>query len=205
MPSRTLRQYGTEVLTGPFGTVLSASEYVQGGVPLINPTHIKDGRILPEYGVSVTNQAADRIRRHRLAAGDIVMGRKGDVGRSAIVTRREHGWLCGSDSIAIRSGPSLRPGYLALALRCSLYRQQLAGMSTGAMVQSVNEGALLRLAIPSLGLADQDHAIEHSSKVLAQWTAADAGLRRQSVLLLERRQALITAAVTGELEIPVAT
>lgn len=141
--SRTLRQYGTHVLTGPFGTVLAASEYVDGGVPLVNPTHIKAGRILPEDGVTVPEHVANRISRHRLAVGDLVMGRKGDVGRAAIVTRREDGWICGSDSIAIRCGATLDPDYLAVTLLIDLYRQQLARNSTGAMVLNVNEGTLL--------------------------------------------------------------
>ena len=88
-PSRTLRQYGTNVLTGPFGTVLTASEYVEGGVPLVNPTHIRSGEIVPEPEVTVPEQVAARISRHRLSVGDVVMGRKGDVGRSAIISERE--------------------------------------------------------------------------------------------------------------------
>ena len=81
----TLRQAGTKVVTGPFGTQLSAAEYVRGGVPVINPTHIIEGRLQPEEHVTVPSSVVDRLRRHRLHVGDIVMGRKGDVGRAALI------------------------------------------------------------------------------------------------------------------------
>ena len=65
--------------TGPFGTQLSASEYIEGGVPVINPTHIVGSTIVPNAAVSVTAEKADALSRHDLVAGDIVLGRKGEV------------------------------------------------------------------------------------------------------------------------------
>lgn len=196
-PSRTLRQFGTRVLTGPFGTVLSAEEYIVSGVPLVNPTHIIDGRIVPEDGISVSQQVAERISRHRLAAGDLVMGRKGDVGRAAIVTADEAGWICGSDSIAIRCGEDLLPEFLAWALRVHLYRQQLARTSTGAMVANVNEGTLLGLRLPALRPDEQRSAVQRSTKVSLQRDQLRERLLKHAGLLAEHRQALITGAVAG--------
>ena len=200
-PSRTLRQYGTNVLTGPFGTVLTASEYVEGGVPLVNPTHIRSGEIVPEPEVTVPEQVAARISRHRLSVGDVVMGRKGDVGRSAIISEREDGWVCGSDSIAIRCGHDLEPEYLATTLHIDLYRQQLARSSSGAMVLNVNEGTLLEFSLPDLDRAEQLAAIGSSRRALSFQNGLVGRLTRQLDLLAEHRQALITAAVTGELDV----
>lgn len=96
-----LRRAGARVTTGPFGTALSAAEYVHGAVPVINPTHIKDSRINPSLSETVPPEVAIRLRRHMLRAGDMVVGRKGDIGRSALVNSDQDGWICGSDSIAI--------------------------------------------------------------------------------------------------------
>ncbi|MDB4818319.1 hypothetical protein OAG98_01805 [Acidimicrobiales bacterium] len=200
--NRTLRQYGTNVLTGPFGTVLAASEYIDGGIPLVNPTHIKAGRVVPEEGVGVSEQVANRIARHRLSKGDIVMGRKGDVGRSAVITEREDGWVCGSDSIAIRCSAYLEPEFLAAALRIGLYRQQLERTSTGAMVLNVNEGILLGLLLPSATREEQRQSVVGAHRVLDRHASLRSNMSRQLDLLVEHRQALITAAVTGELRVP---
>jgi type I restriction enzyme, S subunit len=82
-PLRTLRQCGTRLTTGPFGTMLAASEYVDGGVPLINPTHLRAGRFIPDPQVSVDEITTERLRKHRLRRSDLIIGRHGDMGRSA--------------------------------------------------------------------------------------------------------------------------
>jgi type I restriction enzyme S subunit len=204
-PMQTLRQFGAKVLTGPFGTQLSAGEYVCDGIPLVNPTHIQGGRLVPESHITVDRSTAARLSRHKLYSGDIVMGRKGNVGRSAIVTDLEEGWICGSDSIAIRTGALLRPGFLSLWLRLHLARQYLAAASTGAMMANVNESLLLTLPVPKVGLAAQ-HSIEEAFQRRSNpHYATETRLVRQIDLLIERRQALITSAVIGELEIPAAS
>ena len=200
--SRTLRQYGTRVFTGPFGTLLAASEYTTSGVPLINPTHIIRGRLVPESNISVPPEVAVRLSRYRLRSGDLVMGRKGDVGRAAIVPPEADGWICGSDSIAIRTDPdSLQTEFLAAVLNLSLYRQQLEAHSTGAMVANVNESVLLRLRIPDLSLEEQDSAVHLARESAELFQRAADTLQTQISLLQEHRQALITTAVTGQLNI----
>ncbi|MEU3621054.1 restriction endonuclease subunit S [Amycolatopsis coloradensis] len=199
----SLRQFGTSVLTGPFGTQLAASEYISGGVPVINPTHIKRGKITPEEIVSVAASAAARLSRHRLSAGDLVMGRKGDVGRTAIVDARADGWLCGSDSIAIRPSPErLIPAYLAMVMSIDIYRQQLMAKSTGATLANVNESTLKDLRVPHRSVVSQEECVRMAEHVNECYERLVSALEQQISLLREHRQALITAAVTGEMKVP---
>jgi len=201
--TRSLRQYGTSVVTGPFGTQLSANEYVAGGVPVINPTHISGGSIEPDHNVTVSESVSARLIRHRLGIGDIVMGRKGDVGRAALVREVSSGWICGSDSIAIRTDPNrLYPEFLSLALQVSLFRQQLEATSTGATLGNVNESNLLALRVPDKSLDGQRAAVANARAALGLVKQVRERLGSQLGLLRERRQALISAAVTGQLQVP---
>ena len=203
MPMSTLRQSRTRLVTGPFGTQLAASEYATGGTPVINPTHIADGRIDPDPDVAVPLAVAVRLARHRLERGDIVMGRKGDVGRAAVIGPREYGWICGSDSIAIRTDPQrVLPDYLALVMSMGYYRQQLEARSTGAMVANVNESILMDFRVPAVPPERQREIIAAGHRIRRLRRRAVAAIEGQAALLIERRQALITAAVTGQLEIP---
>jgi type I restriction enzyme S subunit len=203
IPTATLRQLRTTVITGPFGTQLAASEYTRGGVPLINPTHISDGRLTPDPEVAVLRDVARRLIRHRLDVGDIVMGRKGDVGRAAVVGPTEAGWICGSDSIAIRTaGERLLPEFLAVALRSDYYRQQLEAQSTGAMVASVSESILLAFRVPNVPIDEQKRIVEAGREAHRSRALIVDLLRGQAERMEEWRQALITAAVTGQLPIP---
>lgn len=201
---KTLRQCGVRVCTGPFGTQLAAEEYVEAGVPIVNPSHIRDGEITPEPGAAVPSAlATSRLARHQLRLGDIVMGRKGDVGRAALVTEREEGWVCGSDSIAIRTeGSKLSPAYLATVLHVAFFRQELASRSTGATLTNVNESNLLALQVPALTWLAQMSVASQCHQIRNRTRGTVRVFTRQIALLQERRQALITAAVTGELDVP---
>lgn len=196
-PSATLRQLGTTVLTGPFGSVLAASEYVDGGVPLVNPTHISsDGDVRPDPSVTVSSSTAQRLARHRLREGDLVLGRKGDVGRSALIGAREAGWLCGSDSIAVRCKTErLVPEYLAAALSTAFYRQQLVAGSTGATLMNVNEPTLLGLRLPVRSLELQVEIVEQIDAIRLEMSELRSLLDRQIALLGEHRQSAVAAAV----------
>jgi type I restriction enzyme S subunit len=44
--------------TGPFGSALHQSDYVDGGIPVINPMQIIDGKIAPTPWMAV-REAAD--------------------------------------------------------------------------------------------------------------------------------------------------
>jgi type I restriction enzyme S subunit len=97
-------QGGGSVQTGPFGSQLHASDYVEHGIPVIMPVNLGDNRIIEHAiaRVSVATQA--RLTRHLLQERDIVYGRRGDIGRRALVRRHESGWLCGTGCLRIRFG-----------------------------------------------------------------------------------------------------
>jgi type I restriction enzyme S subunit len=201
-PMISLRQAGARVVTGPFGTQLAANEYVDGGVPIINPTHIVDGSLRPSEHESVPHGVARRLARHRLSPGDIVVGRKGDLGRAALVSENAAGWICGSDSIALRPDASeTLPGFLALVLQSAYYRQQLLARSVAATMPSLNEGTLLGFRVPNIELEVQRRACVRAESSRGRVRSALAAVNRQVVLLREHRQALITAAVTGQLDL----
>lgn len=66
------------LLTGPFGSTLSAKEFVEGGVPVIHPSHIRDGRATVDPKSTLPQERANSLERWQVAEGDIVLMRKGD-------------------------------------------------------------------------------------------------------------------------------
>jgi type I restriction enzyme, S subunit len=90
------------IQTGPFGSQLHESDYVEGGIPLVNPAHIIDGRVVPDEQSTVDEATASRLTRHQLRTGDIIMGRRGEIGRCSVISAREHGWICGTGSLVVR-------------------------------------------------------------------------------------------------------
>jgi hypothetical protein len=92
----------SEVLTGPFGSLLHKSDYVSDGIPLINPINIVDGQIIVGTEKTVSRETLNRLRSYALSEGDIVFGRRGEIGRCAVVGPEQAGWLCGTGCFFIR-------------------------------------------------------------------------------------------------------
>lgn len=89
----------SELKTGPFGTQLSASEYVSEGIPVINVKNIGYGSIIETGLDCVGANTLKRLSEHILKVGDIVFGRKGSVDRHCLIRKDQEGWMQGSDCI----------------------------------------------------------------------------------------------------------
>src|ERR1700742_353191 len=90
-----------DIRTGPFGSQLHESDYCEIGTPVVMPKDIATGRVDEATIARVSLDHVERLSHHRLAKGDIVYGRRGDIGRKALVSEREAGWLCGTGCLRI--------------------------------------------------------------------------------------------------------
>jgi type I restriction enzyme M protein len=90
---------------------------------------------------------AGRHARYGLTAGDIVCPRTGTLGRYALVSSDEAGWLLGPGCMRIRPGDGVLPGYLLHYLNGSAARDWLMEHQTGSVIHQVNSGTLGELPI----------------------------------------------------------
>lgn len=145
------RRSGGSVQTGPFGSQLHASDYVPGGVPSIMPENIGDNRVT-EAGIARISEAdAARLDRYRVRAGDIVLARRGDVGRRALIRESQDGWLCGTGCLRVRLGrDGMDPAYVAYALGHPRVREWIVRHAHGATMANLNTAIIetLPIAVP---------------------------------------------------------
>ncbi|WP_417288961.1 restriction endonuclease subunit S [Corynebacterium variabile] len=199
--SRRLRRLLTSSITGPFGTQLKASEYVNDCVPVVNPTHIVDSRIRPDRSITVTNEKSVELERFRIFPGDVILGRKGDVDKAAVVSEVEEGYICGSDSMALRPSGEVNGEYLWWYLQSPSAHRQLEQWSVGSTVAGLNQRTISHLEIPTMDLSGQ---LEICAYLNAQTSRIDELISESEDLIAlsqERRAALITAAVTGQIDV----
>src|SRR3712207_4036140 len=76
---------GGDIQTGPSGSQLHASDYVDDGIPSIMPQNIGDNRIEVQDIARITEADARRLNRYLVRKGDIVYSRRGDVEKRALV------------------------------------------------------------------------------------------------------------------------
>lgn len=166
--------------TGPFGSSLHKADYVVGGIPLINPTHIQEGRLVPEDDVAVGEEKFAELRDFALEVGDVVMGRPGEMGRCAVVTHAERGWLCGTGSIIVRPRAGVDPEFLQRFLASPATVQALERDSVGTTMVNLNQKILLSLKVALPSLKEQRRIAEILGKVDAL-----RGKRRETIAKLD--------------------
>ncbi|MGQ4808442.1 hypothetical protein NKDENANG_01825 [Candidatus Entotheonellaceae bacterium PAL068K] len=185
--------------TGPFGSQLHAEEYVTGGIPVVNPSHLKAGRICADDRVSVDQATAERLAIHRLRPSDIVFARRGEPGRCGVVELVQAGWLCGTGSLRARLRPEVAdPYYVALVFTETRVSDGLTFESVGSTMDNLNTEILgaCQLGLPPL--SEQRAIVAHLATETTRLDALCSATERTIALLKERRTALITAAVTGQ-------
>ena len=188
--------------TGPFGSQLHSEDYVTGGTPVVNPSHLAGGRIHAAEGVSVDEATADRLAVHRLSLGDIVFARRGEMGRCGVVEAENVGWLCGTGSLRARLRKnSAVPHYLALVFAETGMSDMLAVQSVGSTMNNLNTEILGGCHVPMPPLEEQHVIVDHVDRETIRLDAIRSKTERTIALLKERRTALISAAVTGQTDV----
>jgi type I restriction enzyme S subunit len=156
---KRLGDFAAAVSTGPFGSLLHKSDYVDDGVPLVNPINIVGDRIVPDPTKLIDKATKQRLTNYVLEEGDIVVGRRGDIGRCAVIGSDESGWICGTGSFFIRPLPSIDSQFLAHLIRSDVYREMLEQASTGATMKNLSNTALRDLFIAVPPLPDQQRIV----------------------------------------------
>ena len=117
---------------GPFGTQLHQEDYIENGIPLINPSHIKNGKIVPNLKLSVSQSKYGELSQYHLKLNDVLLGRRGEMGRCAVVTKKEVGWLCGTGSLFLRPNvEKINPFFLEMLLSSDSIKRYLENVSQG--------------------------------------------------------------------------
>ena len=143
-----------DVQTGPFGSQLHQSDYVDVGIPSIMPVNIGDRmNISTEKIVYITEEDAMRLSRYRVQKGDIVYSRRGDVEKCAYINEDEAGWLCGTGCLRIRiDSTHADPKFVAYYLSTEDMKSWISNNAVGTTMPNLKSSILQQvpLSLPSL-------------------------------------------------------
>jgi type I restriction enzyme S subunit len=155
-----------DIQTGPFGTQLKASAYVDDGIPVINVRNIGHGSLKPEKLEYVNDETAHRLSMHLLKANDIVFGRKGAVDRHLFVRKEQENWLQGSDCMMLRIWTSdVNPQFLSYCFLAPSHQTWMIAQSGNkATMASLNQDTIKRITVPLPDRAKQDRVVEVLSR-----------------------------------------
>lgn len=201
MPLNRVLQQLTNGYVGP-----TRDLFVDEGVPYLQSLHIKHGRIdfsRRPYYVSPA-WAAERPRI-RLGFEDILIVQTGAIGEVGIVDESFVGASCHALLIARTDRSRLRPRFLWHALRSHWGRHALVREQTGALHPHLEAGNVRFMKFPIPSLRTQDRVVADTEAITRDVRTIQLALTRRLSLQAERRQALITAAVTGQFDVSTAS
>lgn len=125
-----------DIKIGPFGSVLHKNDYIEDGHPVINPAHIIDGRVAPDYKLTISEEKYMELNSYQMEKGDVVLGRRGEMGRCAVVPKDQ--MLCGTGSLFIRSKGEVSPDFLQKIISYPTFKLKIENMSVGVTMQNLN-------------------------------------------------------------------
>ena len=125
-----------EIRIGPFGSLLHQEDYITGGHALVNPSHIIEGQICIDEKLTVSDKKYDELSAYQLKIDDIVLGRRGEMGRCAVV--HQEGLLCGTGSMIIRPNTQMRPYFLQNIISNPAYKKNIEDKAVGVTMMNLN-------------------------------------------------------------------
>ncbi len=136
---------------GPFGAQLHSYDYTPGGIPVVMPADMTEGKVVLDRIARVPEIKAAELQQHRVLEGDILLPRRGELDRRAWISATEAGWLCGTGSIRIRVSSEINPRGVFYALSTPSTVNWLKANAVGTTMPNLNSKivAAIPLKLPS--------------------------------------------------------
>ena len=186
-------------ITGPFGSALHKSDYVADGIPLINPMNIIGGKVVPIDKMLVSPETVERLSSFKVAPNDIVIARRGDMGRCAVVQPEQEGWLCGTGSFVLRFPAVLCSEYFAVCLRSPYSVEYLSGNSIGNTMLNLNQAILKSILLPVPPCTEQNRIINSIIDVDIHLTEITNQREALVMYIAKAKSKILDLAIRGQL------
>ena len=169
-----------EIKIGPFGSLLHKEDYIAGGHSLVNPSHIIDGKIAPDDKLTISDEKYVELSAYHLRTGDVVMGRRGEMGRCAVV--KQPGLLCGTGSLLIRTNGDLSADYIQKIISFPSFKRTIEDMAVGQTMPNLNVPIVSAFQIIKPPKSVQNQYYTFVAQVDKSKVAVEAALNETQIL-----------------------
>lgn len=142
-----------DVQTGPFGSQLHNSDYVDKGTPIITVEHLGERKLSHNSMPFVCEEDRVRLHKYGLMIGDLVFSRVGSVDRCSLISKGEDGWLFSGRCLRVRPHVSvLYPQYLYYYFCLENIKEYIRSIAVGATMPSINTKILseVQITVPQI-------------------------------------------------------
>lgn len=184
---------------GPFGSALHKEDYIHDGIPVVNPQYIVNQEICPDNRKSISESKADSLSAYKMCVNDIIIGRRGEMGRTAPVGEREAGWLCGTGCMLLRLKKEYNANFYSRVIASQQSKQYLEAHAVGSTMKNLNEKIIRNLPVPIYSVSEQ----QEIARILDRLLDREEKVRQSAESVLESidrmKQSILARAFRGEL------
>ncbi|HIE8962006.1 TPA: restriction endonuclease subunit S [Klebsiella pneumoniae] len=196
---KTFKEIGITIKTGPFGSALHKDDYVLDGVPVINPMHIKDGVIYPSDSMTISNEKFLELSSWALEHNDIIVGRRGEMGRAAIIHDSSKKMLCGTGSLILRGNEKILPKYLEFIIRSPDAIDYFSRESVGTTMINLNQKIINGLSVNLPSIEKQLEIVDYIEKFHHYSATIEKMIGNALLRINNLTQSILAKAFHGEL------
>jgi type I restriction enzyme S subunit len=197
---KLLSEVSAKIQIGPFGTQLHKEDYIVGGIPLINPMHIQEGQIMADSSYSIKEEKRDSLPNYILQNGDVIMGRRGEMGRCGLVTDKEEGWFCGTGSLYVRPNKKLIDSkFLYHLLQSRSIKKYLDQNAGGTTMANLNLKIVNNIPLHLPTLEEQQQIVQEIESRLSVCDKIEETITNSLKQAEALRQSILKKAFEGKL------
>ncbi len=149
----------------------------------------------------ISDGVFDELSQYAVAPGDLLISCVGTFGKIAIVPDDVEPGIINPRLIRLRVRSDVKAGFLCEVLRSQVVFEQFAVLSRGGTMDVINIGTLSNIYVPCPPFEEQQRILSFLADSLMEIDSLVAEADATIALLKERRTALISAAVTGKIDV----
>jgi len=190
----------SDIVDGPFGSNLKASEYIDSGVPIIRLQNVAPDEFVEKNIRFISLDKADSLRRHSYQPGDLVITKLGSpLGEACIVPDHFPPGVIVADIVRARLAPAINRRGIMYAINSQQVQRQFKSWTKGTTRPRVNLQHVRGVQIPLPPTAELDRIVAEIEKQFTRLDAATAALKRVQANLKRYRASVLKAACEGRL------
>jgi type I restriction enzyme, S subunit len=191
----------SNIVDGPFGSNLKASEYVENGIPIVRLQNINRNFFIEKNIKFIRHEKANLLKRHSFIKGDIIITKLGDpLGKACLVPDSIEEGIIVADVVRVRPDERFSSKqYLIYLINSQVVSNQLLAEVKGTTRPRVNLNHIRQLQIPIAPLNEQHRIVAKLDSLFARSRHAREELERIPKLCDRYKQAVLAAAFRGDL------
>ncbi len=197
---KKLKYACASIIAGPFGSSITKDMYVNDGYKVYGQEQVIPNDFnIGDYFISTKD--FEKLSRYEINAGDILISCVGTFGKIAVFPDWARVGIINPRLIKATLAPKMNPSFIREFLKSTVVSKQFELLSRGGTMGVINIAILneIMISIPPIEEQNSINEFIHSQK--KKFFELIDNANSQINLLQERRTALISAAVTGKIDV----